>query len=445
MTSRVRSKECTVISNCMLLGDMIHISARLVGGPVWIPGENIVVCLTFKNVADVNSNAVVETLAWASLQIHCLCSTNSKVISTSKRENLAVVDSSQAHNLSDTAFFPFKGDVQGQIVLSTKPKIVVCDLQLVPGSSKSVVYTEVLPPEAPPSYKGKLVKYSYVITLGAQKLNRPFKLLRIPIRVLAISCLPDCTTCEDSEDLSPSNPFLEVTANKEVDIVPALQYVQNITARRSPNFYNVTNAKGKVGRFCLFKQAYRLGEDIVGTFEFTDSVVPCLQLTVTLQCEEHILSDRLANGNVRPEQTETSYSKFHVVCLHLTHVPLNLPIPFHVTPAFSTELMELRWKLHFEFVTGDPSETSFVVDSQTWRAPEALNIETMIWNLPIQIYPSVPVPEPNRTKQTLNVNVVFASSLSHVFNRRFEGVQTIRNCKPSQCDLSFDFSTASSR
>ncbi|BET02518.1 Rgp1 [Nesidiocoris tenuis] len=375
---------------------MIQISAKLVGGPVWIPGENIVVCLTFRNSTDIASGDVAETLAWASLQIHCLCSTNPKVIAPVNDPQAAELtqaqDGTRAHSLSDTAFSPFKGEVQGQIVLSTKPKIVVCDLQLQPGSSKSVVYTEILPPEAPPSYKGKLVKYSYVITVGAQKLNRPFKLLRIPIRVLAVTGLPDCATCEDSEDLSPSNPFLEVTANKEVDIMPALQLVQNITARRSPNFYNVTNARGKVGRFCLFKQAYRLGEDIVGTFEFTDSVVPCLQLTVTLQCEEHIFADYL-NGNVRPEQTETSYSKFHVVCLHLTHVPLSLPIPFHATPAFSTQLVQLKWKLHFEFVTS--IDANALPTSSTWRAPDFVHIETMIWDLPVQIYPSAPVPEPS--------------------------------------------------
>jgi hypothetical protein len=30
--------------------------------------------------------------------------------------------------------------------------------------------------------------------------------------------------------------------------------------------YNITNAKGKVAKFILFKQAYKLGEDIVGVF-----------------------------------------------------------------------------------------------------------------------------------------------------------------------------------
>jgi hypothetical protein len=41
----------------------------------------------------------------------------------------------------------------------------------------------------------------------------------------------------------------------------------------------LTNAKGKVAKFILFKQAYKLGEDIVGVFNFTDASVPCVQVS----------------------------------------------------------------------------------------------------------------------------------------------------------------------
>ena len=43
--------------------------------------------------------------------------------------------------------------------------------------------------------------------------------------------------------------------------------------------YNITNAKGKVAKFILFKQAYKLGEDIVGVFNFADASVPCVQVS----------------------------------------------------------------------------------------------------------------------------------------------------------------------
>jgi hypothetical protein len=57
-----------------------------------------------------------------------------------------------------------------------------------------------------------------------------------------------------------------------------MNMLQNLTAKRSPNFYNITKSQGKVVRFCLFKQAYKLGEDIVGTFDFSEATVPCVQV-----------------------------------------------------------------------------------------------------------------------------------------------------------------------
>jgi hypothetical protein len=49
------------------------------------------------------------------------------------------------------------------------------------------LYSEMLPSEAPPSYRGQAVKYSYKITVGMQRVNCPIKLLRLPLRVLVIN------------------------------------------------------------------------------------------------------------------------------------------------------------------------------------------------------------------------------------------------------------------
>ena len=49
-----------------------------------------------------------------------------------------------------------------------------------------VVYSETLPVESPPSYRGVTLKYSYKITIGAQRFGCPTKLLRLPFRVLVV-------------------------------------------------------------------------------------------------------------------------------------------------------------------------------------------------------------------------------------------------------------------
>ncbi|XP_046685365.1 RAB6A-GEF complex partner protein 2 [Homalodisca vitripennis] len=373
---------------------MIEISAKLIGGPVYLPGENVGCYITFMNPPlpnDIRSRSHrddLEVLAWATAQIHCQCSTNGKVPLPSKTPYLP---EEKVVSNSETSFAPCQGD-KGRIVLSTTPKILFCDLRLSPGESKSFFYSQSLPLEALPSYRGQLVKYSYKITIGSQRVNGIVKLLRVPLRVLDISGVPEINLCEDSEDLSPSNPFLESTT-KDQEQDPTIQLLQNITARRNPNFYNITNSKGKVARFCLFKQAYKLGEDIIGTFDFSDATVPCVQFTVTLQSEETIGEEYKAE--TKQQRAIASFSNCHEVCLSMKQCLLNLPIPLHATPTFSTRLVSLRWRLHFEFVTTQPDSVfQLPTDSSTWQGPGFLTIETMIWDLPIQIYPSLPTPEP---------------------------------------------------
>lgn len=62
---------------------------------------------------------------------------------------------------------------------------------------------------------------------------------------------------------------------------------------------------------------------------------------------------------------------------------------------FFLAIVDVRWRLHFEFVTtqnglgiengdGDTIQTN-------WQAPLDIEIETMIWNLPVTIYPTAPM------------------------------------------------------
>lgn len=75
---------------------------------------------------------VFEGLAWASAQVHCQCSTNGKVMSIDKLNSTA---QSAAIN-ADTVFAPDQQD-NGHAVVNAKPKILFCDLRLLPGESKT--------------------------------------------------------------------------------------------------------------------------------------------------------------------------------------------------------------------------------------------------------------------------------------------------------------------
>lgn len=48
-------------------------------------------------------------------------------------------------------------------------------------------YSEVLPTEGPPSFRGQSVKYVYKLAIGCQRVNSPITLLRVPLRVLVLT------------------------------------------------------------------------------------------------------------------------------------------------------------------------------------------------------------------------------------------------------------------
>lgn len=198
------------------------------------------------------------------------------------------------------------------------------------------------------------------------------------------------------EEVSPSNPFLEEEEASRRDARPlerALDMLMVTTSRRCPHMFNITNMRGKVAKFCIFKIVYRLGEDIVGTFNFSEGDIPCLQYSVSLQSEEEIQQQYQR----RPGQavSVTGHGRHMESCLHTASSHFSLPIPLNVTPGFSTDIVSLRWRLHFEFVTArEPMEPPTVLQNQSevtvWAGAEHVDVDTFSWDLPIKVLPTNP-------------------------------------------------------
>lgn len=325
----------------------------------------------------------------------------------------------------------------GTEVVSTQPKFLFCDLTLEPNETKAYLYKEEIPKSSPPTYRGTSIRYFYKITIATQRVGSKVQMLQVPIRVLPI-CFTDKETLavindDDTEAVAPANPFA-IKRKKESYLDLVLHYLQNLTSRRSPNYYVITNKRGRVGRFCLLKSNYKLGEDIIGTLDFTNQTVKCVQYSVTLQSEECIpntasegdavasisaasSSSSLATASTSQPEAKPStsvapapapttatpaaseakvsianFNNYHEVCIGMLETHLILPVPLYVTPSFKTDLVELRWRLHFQFVTStNPNFDSTCAPGETWHAPEDIEIETMIWNLPIQLVATNPL------------------------------------------------------
>ena len=392
--------------------------------------------------------------------IHSANSTNSSNSSSSNKNN----SNQNVNNLiPKTALAPDR-DSSGICVLQTPPQILCCDMTLKAGETRNLVYREKIPVEAPPSYSGSLLKYSYKLTVSVQRVGGSIKQIKLPFRVLVLYGLSDYQGVEEMP--INSNPFLDQpirtikpsndvmrnnlqnmiddqnqtphssrqnlnnhlyhndssqlipqnhssTAHSQNHIESTNQFPTNsehdsqahnsnlldlasdllnrITAKRRPLFYKIANTNGVVGTFSIPKTSYRLGEDIVGIFDFCGNV-PCLQLEISLQMEE-VVVDEFKKRSGQPNSI-TPFHKQISHCLFTKKQANVVPIPLHVSPEFMTEIVILRWRLHFEFVTSERPLEGQVLEDMTgnnmWQGPFKVKTSGMAWDLPIKILPTVP-------------------------------------------------------
>ncbi|KAF1555438.1 RAB6A-GEF complex partner protein 2, partial [Eudyptes schlegeli] len=227
-------------------------------------------------------------------------------------------------------------------------------------------------------------------------VNSPIKLLRVPFRVLVLHGLKDYQFPQD-EAVAPSNPFLEEEEGLKKDsrlADLATELLMVATSRRSLHLYNISNTRGKVGTFCIFKTVYKIGEDVIGTFNFSEGDIPCLQFSVSLQTEESI-QEEFQRRRGQPVSFST-HARHQEACLHTAQSSFSLPIPLSSTPGFTTNIVSLKWRLHFEFVTsGESAGTCLVRGSQseavTWTGVEQIEVDTFSWDLPIKVLPTNPI------------------------------------------------------
>ncbi|KAF3837172.1 hypothetical protein F7725_004636 [Dissostichus mawsoni] len=335
---------------------MIEVVASMARGPVFLAGELMECLITFTNpMSHLSTSASSEMLAWASAQIHCQFHASESRVALPTQGNKHDVQAE-----SNTVLIPSRGE-RGQCVLDTPPKILFCDLRLDPGESKTYSYSEIVPIDGPPSYRGQAVKYVYKLTIGCQRVNSPIKLLRVPFRVLVLQGMPEPPFPQD-EEVCPSNPFLEEEEASRRDARPlerALDMLMITTSRRCP-------------------MVYRLGEDIVGTFNFSEGDIPCLQYSVSIQSEEEIQQQHQR----RPGQilSVTGHGRHMESCLHTASSHFSCP-------------SRSTWRLHFEFVTArEPIEPPTVLQNQSevtvWTGAEHVDVDTFSWDLPIKVFPT---------------------------------------------------------
>ncbi|MFH4979206.1 hypothetical protein AB6A40_005915 [Gnathostoma spinigerum] len=334
---------------------------------VYLAGEPIHCTVLIANIGSEEE----DPLAWCSVQLQC-----DRIIGAGGHEHVSKKSStSECPRTESTSILR-----SASTVFSCLPVVLFCDLQLKPGEKRKFTCVQQLPFDGiPPSFKGYLVKYIYKLTIGVQHVRSPIKLFHIPLRVIQADIglsLPSRVSLE--------NPFI---ANRKVGpsvIDLTREAVDCLTAPQKSIVYSMTNSKGRVAKFTLYKKAFKLGEDVIGRFDFRECPVSCLQFTVSVQSVELTVNDE------PPRSFATTHMTEHAVCAFWTEAFVKVHIPLSATPTFYTDSVHVKWRLHFEFVTCENVLNTISTEDGLCQAPKDIDIETMAWDLDIKVLPCSP-------------------------------------------------------
>lgn len=205
---------------------------------------------------------------------------------------------------------------------------------------------------------------------------------------------------EENDFPKVKNPFLkEDFKEKCSSLDAAMEALTGFTVKRNMNTYNIQSVNGAVGKFCLSKYYYRLGEDVLGTFDFSEGPISCIKYSVSLQVEETISKNYLIHPS-HSNLVQYITTSFHEECCCLaTKTHFLLPIPVTATSEFTQKIVSIRWRLHFEFIIDSTENDDDNNDDQAKdeksisnsQIPKKLKTESMLWDLPIHVLATNPI------------------------------------------------------
>jgi len=249
-----------------------------------------------------------------------------------------------------------------------------------PTDTYSFSFSEVLPKELPPTFRGSVGSYSYRIIVAyyrvaADSVPKPgsdnYHTITQIIHVVSPLSMARCirSTIEnvpfdpvvehgDKISLSESQEaVVPVTAVKDLRdslFIP----VRELQKRYSQQIcVNVMDNSAFVVRLVLPRTVLLPGQTLYWMCDFRGSDVLCQALEVHVVSEETIDSAIAYSKNVL-KVSKDIYGVQSCNCSCLDLVPLSIGIPKDAIPEFSTKLISLKWNLVFKFhVVPNPGST----------------------------------------------------------------------------------------
>ncbi|KAK5119287.1 hypothetical protein LTR85_007643 [Meristemomyces frigidus] len=142
---------------------------------------------------------------------------------------------------------------------------------------------------------------------------------------------------------------------------------------QSANRFNIARSGQPVAVLTLLRPAYRLGEAVIGTIDFTapspdsgmPAQVPTIATLLELESAEHVdPSLALRSSHSINRVTRKVHASVHENTLFARQISFNLTIPSTATPTFETTGVSLSWKLRIEFTTQRQQAQGLGIDGQ---------------------------------------------------------------------------------
>lgn len=196
---------------------------------------------------------------------------------------------------------------------------------------------------------------------------------------------------------------VEEPATVESAITLAIQKSNSpAPSKLSANRFEITRSGHRMAVIMLARPAYRLGEVVPITVDFSKSDVQCYSLCVTLESSERIDAAIALRSQASISRiSRRVHTIQHRACISADRVSLSLAIPNASTPEFITSGISLYWCLRCDFVTATQEEGELGNDGNghslleevakdergsVSAAIQALPCETFDVQLPLRVY-----------------------------------------------------------
>jgi len=329
---------------------------------IFLSGESFVVMLSLRNIDENKSNS----LAWGCVQLHLeqillkpATRVNGKDVQMERNDFTSVVCSKQA-------------------IYSSRPAIIFCDISIKPSEIVKYNHTVEIPANLAPSFKGFYLKYAWYVTVAAQHVDAPIKMIQLPIRIL------NAAVDVDVPKPDISNPFLLQEWKREFPsiIEIALQKIEELTSIRSQRIYEIRSNDVVFATIRIYRNIFKLGDEFIAHISFSHKEISCIRFFVRLETVEiNLLTDE------KPENVCKHFSE-HIWSAFINERHLKLPFPPTAVPSFSTEAIQLKWRIHFEFVV--TTQKLLNDGEQIRRLNNDIEVESVFFQHYISVLPCNP-------------------------------------------------------